>query len=319
MQTVKNVFKVGVCQLKATENKLFNIQRALDMAEEARIQGAHVVSFGEMFTQPYNKELFPTYAEPVPQQPPALSTELLELIQRGSKEEKLTETYKSEFLNHISKSPYPTYSFLKALSLQFDLLVVGGSLCEAFDSKLYNTCYVFDKGEEIAKHRKVHLFDIDIPGQITFKESEVLSAGNSITIVPTRFATFGIGICYDIRFAEYAMALRKLGAEVLIYPSVFNLVTGPRHYVISGQARSLDTQCYTILSSTARYEEKPEYMQSFGHSSLIDFNGKILSSLSKEEGLLIGEIDIGALSDTRRALPYTSGQQRNDLYELNLK
>ena len=115
------------------------------------------------------------------------------------------------------------------------------------------------------------------------------------------------------------MALRKLGAEVLIYPSVFNLVTGPRHYVISGQARSLDTQCYTILSSTARYEDKPEYMQSFGHSSLIDFNGKILSSLSKEEGLLIGEIDLGALSDTRRALPYTSGQQRNDLYELNLK
>jgi omega-amidase len=319
MQTVKSIFKVAVCQLKATENKLFNIKRALEMAEEAKLQGVDVISFGEMFTQPYNKELFPVYAEPVPKTSPALSSELLELIGGRPSGDKLAETYKENFLRLIAESPTPTYSFLKALSLQFDLLVIGGSLCEACDSNLYNTCYVFDKGEEIAKHRKVHLFDIDIPGQITFKESEVLSAGNSITVVRTRFATFGIGICYDIRFAEYAMALRKLGAEVLIYPSVFNLVTGPRHYVISGQARSLDTQCYTLLSSTARYEEKPEYMQSYGHSSIVDFNGKVLNSLSKEEGLLVSEIDLNTLRDARKALPYTSGQQRNDLYDLQLK
>jgi omega-amidase len=94
------------------------------------------------------------------------------------------------------------------------LTIVGGSIPERSNGRLYNTCCVFDKdGELKAKHRKVHLFDIDIPGKITFKESDVLTAGDGPTIVDTDVGRIGVGICYDIRFPELAMLYAARGNQ----------------------------------------------------------------------------------------------------------
>lgn len=96
------------------------------------------------------------------------------------------------------------------------------------ETKIYNTCLVLNpQGEVIAKHRKVHLFDIDVPGGITFFESETLSPGEDMTHFSTPFGEIGLGICYDIRFPEYAMLLRQeYNCAALIYPGAFNLTTG---------------------------------------------------------------------------------------------
>ncbi|CAN0548755.1 unnamed protein product, partial [Ectocarpus sp. 8 AP-2014] len=106
--------------------------------------------------------------------------------------------------------------------------LVGGSVPEAGkDGGVYNTCIVVGpSGRIAAKHRKVHLFDIDVPGGITFKESDTLSPGDSITMVETPFGTIGVGICYDMRFPELSMAMRAAGSVLLCFPGAFNMTTG---------------------------------------------------------------------------------------------
>ena len=154
--------------------------------------------------------------------------------------------------------------------------IIAGSIPEREGDNLYNTCCIFDnKGELIDTHRKVHLFDIDIPGKITFKESEVLSAGTkgkqlwltednndfrpfindyrpfvveflficlSGTVFDVDNVKIGVGICYDIRFPELAWKYRREGAKVLVYPGAFNLTTGAAHWAKLQIARALDNQ-----------------------------------------------------------------------------
>jgi omega-amidase len=94
-----------------------------------------------------------------------------------------------------------------------------------------NTSSQGPNGNLLGKHRKVHLFDIDIPGKMTFQESKVLSAGNELTIVPTEFCKIGIGICYDMRFPEMAQIYRDSGCDLLVYPGAFNMTTGKSTYM----------------------------------------------------------------------------------------
>jgi omega-amidase len=122
--------------------------------------------------------------------------------------------------------------------------LIGGSIPErAENDKLFNTCTVWGPtGNLLGRHRKVHLFDIDIPGKITFQESKVLSSGNQLTTVVTEFGNIGIGICYDIRFPEMAQIYRQKGCDLLFYPGAFNMTTGPAHWQILQQGRALDNQ-----------------------------------------------------------------------------
>ena len=312
-------FKLGICQIKTTENKLQNLHKAWAAINRVKSKGAEVVAFGEMFTCPYNLNMFPKMCETIGKQEITNNSILHKSIEQLAHNPKSTESEVSNFLDHLMATNCPTYLFLKAVSRIHDMLVVGGSLSEKVDDKLYNTCYVFDKGEEIGKHRKVHMFDVDVPGKVTFKESSVLAPGDAVTVVKTRFGTFGIAICYDIRFASFAMAMRQLGADLLFYPSVFNPTTGPRHFLLSGRARAIDTQCYVVLSSNATYPERPDFLQSYGHSALVDCDGKIVENLEHEEGEIVQDVDLEFLKEIRRGLPYTSDQIRSDLYELVVK
>lgn len=132
----------------------------------------------------------------------------------------------------------PSAKVLFDAALEHSIWIVGGSIPEIVDEggkeKIYNTCLVLSPdGEVVAKHRKVHLFDIDVPGGITFFESETLSPGETLSHFSTPFGEIGVGICYDIRFAEYAMLLRqKHDCVALIYPGAFNLTTGVRSTMV---------------------------------------------------------------------------------------
>jgi len=139
----------------------------------------------------------------------------------------------------------PSSQALARFAKENGVYIIGGSIPELGEDNvsIYNTCTVWSPmGELLARHRKVHLFDIDIPGKITFQESKTLTPGSQLTTVKTPYCKIGIGICYDLRFAEMAALYREQGCELLVYPGAFNMTTGPAHWQILQQARAVDNQ-----------------------------------------------------------------------------
>ena len=98
----------------------------------------------------------------------------------------------------------------------------------------------------------MHLFDIDVPGKIRFQESEVLSPGESLTVFETKYCKIGLGICYDIRFPELSQLYANEGCHLLLFPSAFNMTTGPLHWELLQRARAVDNQIYVSMVSPAR-------------------------------------------------------------------
>lgn len=176
------------------------------------------------------------------------------------------------------------------MAIESKAYLIGGSIPEysTTTKKYYNTSLTFNPaGQLLATHRKVHLFDIDIPGKITFRESDVLSPGDEITIVDLPdYGKIGIAICYDVRFPELAMVAARKGAFALIYPGAFNLVTGKLHWRLLGQARAVDNQVYVAFCSPAR--DMSASYNAWGHSLVADPMAEVLVEAGETEE--IGEL-----------------------------
>lgn len=198
------------------------------------------------------------------------------------------------------------------------MYIVGGSVPEVDQhGRVYNSSMtVSPQGVLVAKHRKLHLFDIDVPGGIKFTESDVLSAGDGVTVfeAPALDCNIGVGICYDVRFAELAMLMtRRHAVQLLVYPGAFNMTTGPMHWELLMRARALDNQVYVVGCSPAR-DEAGGYV-AWGHSMLVDPWGKVLLEAGAEPDVLIGEVGLAQVAAARRAIP-VGKQRRDDIYKL---
>ncbi|KAG6850468.1 hypothetical protein H0H93_012889 [Arthromyces matolae] len=167
-------------------------------------------------------------------------------------------------------------------------------------------------GDLVATHRKVHLFDIDIPGKIKFKESETLSGGATTNFFDTDFARIGLGICYDIRFPELAMISARKGCHVLVYPGAFNLTTGPLHWELLQRARAVDNQVFMTMCSPAR-DLRAGY-HAWGHSMVVDPMAKVLVEAAEGEEIIYADIDAKLLEEARAGIPVTT-QRRFDVYK----
>ena len=184
---------------------------------------------------------------------------------------------------------------------------------EPTSKKYYNTSLVFSpSGSLIGTHRKTHLFDIDIPGKITFKESEVLSPGNQLTLVDLpEYGRIGLAICYDIRFPEAAMIAARQGAFMLVYPAAFNMTTGPMHWSLLARARAVDNELYVALCSPAR-DVNASY-HAWGHSLVSTPMAEIVQEAGDAEEIVYADLDNDTIVNTRKSIPiYT--QRRFDLY-----
>ena len=193
-------------------------------------------------------------------------------------------------LPEIWNSPYGTQHFghfaelipggetcelMAGWAKRFGVTLIGGSIPERDEQgRLFNTSLTFSSdGALLAKHRKVHLFDIDVPNGIRFKESETLSPGDKLV---TRFPVpgvgqVGLGICYDMRFPELAMLAAARGtANLLVYPAAFNMTTGPMHWHLLARARAVDNQVYVALCSPAR-DETPGGYVAYGLRDSVSF------------------------------------------------
>jgi len=195
-------------------------------------------------------------------------------------------------------------------------LDIAGSIPErdASDGRVYNTCVVMGPdGEVVAKHRKMHLFDIDIPGRITFKESDTLSAGDAVTTFDTPWGKCGVGICYDIRFPYLSLLMRQAGCKMLFYPGAFNMTTGPAHWELLQRARALDTQCYVATVSIARNPEST--YQAWGHSTVVNPWGEVVATTDEHPTTVYATLPLERLEAIRAQIPVGT-QLRSDLYRL---
>lgn len=241
------------------------------------MNGANVVALPECFNSPYGNKFFADYAEPVPD---------------GR-----------------------TTRLLQSLAQLHSIVLIGGSIPERDGDRLYNTSCVFDvDGSLLAKYRKMHLFDVDIKGGITFVESRTLAPGSDFALFDTRrFGRFGLGICYDVRFAPLAQLYAKHGAHFLVYPGAFNTTTGPLHWELLARARAIDNQLYVALVSPAR-DPNASY-HAYGHSIVVDPWAKVLAQASHEPTIVYADIDLDRVDEIRAQIPVTS-QRRDDMYRV---
>ncbi|XP_078581726.1 omega-amidase NIT2-like [Branchiostoma floridae x Branchiostoma japonicum] len=268
-------FKIALVQLFVTANKSENLARASKLISQAAGGGANLVALPECFNSPYGTKFFPEYAEKIP----------------------------GESTNMLAKAAKDNKVFL-----------VGGSIPEEDGGKLYNTSTVFNpEGELIAKFRKVHLFDIDVPGKIRFQESEVLSPGSGPVTFDTPYCKVGLAICYDIRFPELAQIYTRRGCKLLLYPGAFNMTTGPAHWELLQRGRALDNQLYVGTISPAR-DEKASYV-AWGHSTLVNPWGEVVAKAGPEEDIIYSDVDMSYVDEVRSSIP-TSNQRRADIYNL---
>jgi omega-amidase len=274
-----NNIRIALCQLKVGPDRTANRKAARSMLSEAADHGANIVVLPEMFSCPYQQERFSEYAEDAAGETPKMLSE-------AAKEGRF--------------------------------FLVGGSFPEHIqDGGLYNSCYIFGpNGEKLGVHRKIHLFDVELSGGVTFQESATLSAGTDQTILDLAGIRTGIGICYDLRFLEYARLLALEGAQLLIYPGAFNPVTGPAHWELLLRARAVDNQVFLVGVSPAPYPGMS--YQAYGHSMVVDPWGNVLADAETEEKLVLVDIDRREIERVRRELPVLR-HRRTDLYHMSGK
>ena len=265
--------KLGLCQMKVTADKAENLRHARELIDKAAAGGAELVMLPEMFNCPYENAAFPVYAEPA-------GGESWQMLSQAAREN--------------------------------GVYLVGGSVPELEDGKIYNTSFIFDReGRELARHRKVHLFDIDVPGGQRFKESDTLTAGDQITLVDTPWGKVGVAICFDIRFAEFFRVMGDAGAVLIAIPAAFNMTTGPAHWDLTFRMRAIDQQCFVAGCSPAR-DETASYV-AYGNSLVADPWGSFPLHMDEKEHVQVVELDLSDLEKYRGQIPILSGR-RKDLY-----
>ncbi|KAL1974988.1 hypothetical protein VTN31DRAFT_5192 [Thermomyces dupontii] len=281
---LKRPLKLALVQLASGADKAANLRHARTKVLEAAKAGAGLIVLPECFNSPYGTQYFSKYAETLHPSPP-------------------------------SPEQSPSFHALSSLAAEAKAYLIGGSIPELEPStkKYYNTSLVFSPtGALIATHRKTHLFDIDIPGKITFRESEVLSPGDKVTVVDLpEYGRIGLAICYDVRFPELAMVAARKGAFLLVYPGAFNLTTGPMHWSLLGRARAVDNQVYVALCSPAR--DMSASYHAWGHSFVAGPNAEILAETEEKEDIVYADLNNETIDSTRKGIPVTT-QRRFDVY-----
>ncbi|MFZ5476890.1 MAG: carbon-nitrogen hydrolase family protein [Myxococcota bacterium] len=190
-----------------------------------------------------------------------------------------------------------------AKSLRIHLLV--GSVAEKLDAeRCYNTSLLFGPGGDLlGLYRKIHLFDIDIPGGPAFRESAHIAPGDEVVVVSTPLGRIGMTICYDLRFPELYRALVDRGAEILTIPSAFTLQTGKEHWEPLLRARAIETQAWVLAPAQEGRHDAAGQRWSFGHTMVVDPWGCVVAQRAEGEGYCLAEIDLDAVARARAAIP----------------
>ncbi len=269
--------KIALIQMPTVEDVTANLETAREKVKYAAGQGADIVVLPEMFCCLYQSASFVKNKEP-----------------QGGR----------------------IWQALCRMAADNRVYLVGGSMPEQDGDKIYNTSFIFaPDGVQIGKHRKIHLFDIDVEGGQHFKESDTFTAGSKPTVINTKLGVIGVEICFDIRFEELTRLMALEGAEMVFVPAAFNMTTGPAHWQTHFRGRALDNQLFMFGCAPARDVNGP-YV-SYGHSIAVSPWGAVIEELDEDPGVLICEIDTDQIGSIRQQLPIMKNR-RTDLYTLSL-
>ena len=303
MSTIESALPVALVQLCATEDAALNRCKAEAWLERAVLEAPggvrpRLLMLPEVWNAPYAVDRFAAFAEPIPE-PGA----------------------------DLTQGPSPSLAMVASLARRHGVAVIAGSIPEQGEAgRIYNTATLIDpRGVLLAKHRKLHLFDVDVPGGICFRESASLTAGDALTVLSGSSDPLGTGlheppnlgllICYDIRFPELALLMQQRhGCTLLACPAAFNTTTGPRHWHLVMRARAMDTQCFVLACSSAR--PQADGYPSYGHSLVVDPWGTVIAEAGEGEQVLHAQLDLSQVVLARQAIP-TGHQRRHDVYRLS--
>lgn len=251
--------KLALIQMKVSEDRTENLARARMLARAGK--GADIIMLPEMFCCEYRRSAFLKYAE-----------------SEGGE----------------------VCAVLSNIAAESGAYLIGGSMPERDGERLYNTCFIYDpSGRRIARHRKVHLFDVDIKGGQRYRESDSFSPGEGITTFDTPFGRFGVCVCFDIRFSQFIHNMKDI--DFLAVPAAFNMTTGPLHWELLFRARAVDEQIFTFGCAPAR-DDGAGYV-SYGNSIAVSPWGRVIACAAEGERVLEVEIDPSEVRQVRAQIP----------------
>jgi predicted amidohydrolase len=265
--------RVAAVQLCSTADLAANLSKCRELSERAAADGARVVILPECFP-------FLGHGE-------RDKLAIAEDLDRGG----------------------PIVGMLRELAAKHGLWMIGGGMPEVVPgdpTRAFNTAVVVDPAGAIAaRYRKIHLFDVDIPGGAVLKESAATCAGDRRVTVEIDGAKVGLSICYDVRFPELYRALVKNdGAEVLLVPAAFTAHTGAAHWHLLLRARAVEDQAYVIAA--AQWGKHNAKRESYGHTLAIDPWGTVIGEQAEGDGVVIATLDGAVVAKRRTQMPCLS-------------
>jgi deaminated glutathione amidase len=259
--------RVALCQMRSATDVEVNVKEAERLLHEAADGGADVAALPEVFSYLGPSSGLAEAAEPV---------------------------------------PGPITDRLAAIAAEREMWVLGGSVIERDEGRLFNTSTLFDRsGELVARYRKIHLFDVDLPGQRPFRESATFTPGDQIVTHETDLTRVGLSICYDLRFPELYRGLMAVGAEVMFVPAQFQFETGKDHWHVLLRARAIENQCFVVAAAQwGTFGPADANYRSYGHSLVADPWGRLLVEAPEEgTGVWFADLDFAELQRVRARLP----------------
>jgi deaminated glutathione amidase len=273
-----STFKVGLIQMQSGLEPDANLAAAAAAIEEAKSGGADYVLTPEM-------------------------TNILAL-----KRDDL-------FAKIVAEESDPTLAHLRDMARKHSIYIHIGSLAiKASPDKAANRSFLIDrKGDVIARYDKIHMFDVDLAGGESYRESNNFRAGELAVVADLPWGRLGLTVCYDLRFPALYRALAEAGASFLAIPSAFTRQTGEAHWHVLQRARAIENGCFVFAAAQGGRHENGR--ETFGHSLVVDPWGRILAEGGTEPGVLIAEIDPAAVAAARGKVPSLLHGRRFELVE----
>jgi predicted amidohydrolase len=278
MSTHSGKFRAGLIQMRSGRTPQKNLDEAVRMIGEAKAAGADYVQTPEM-------------------------TNIMEISR-----EKLFETI-------VEEDKDICLSAFRDLARSHSIFLHVGSLAIKVSSdKAANRSYLIGRrGEFVAVYDKIHMFDVDLAGGESYRESRNYRPGESAVVADLPWARYGLTICYDLRFPALYRALAEAGASVLTIPSAFTRQTGEAHWHVLMRARAIENGCFVLAAAQGGTHENGR--ETFGHSLVVDPWGRILAEGGAEPGVVIADIDPAEVTAARARVPSLQHGHRFDIVE----
>jgi predicted amidohydrolase len=260
-------FLAAVCQMTSTSDAEANLRQAESLVREAAARGAALVA------TPENTNYLGPHAEKVRRAEPLDG---------------------------------PTCGRFAALAAELRVHLLLGSFNEKAPEpgRCFNSSVLFDpRGERLGVYRKLHLFDVDVAGGVSFRVSDTVAPGSETVVIESPLAKLGLSICYDLRFGELYRALVAGGAEVLTIPSAFTAATGKAHWEVLVRARAIECQAYVLAPGQSGRHDDGGLRESHGQSMIVDPWGVVLAQVPEGIGIALAEIDLARVARVRAAIP----------------